>query len=427
MRHWCPFGEESRRTPRLERVTTGVKLPCGRASRNSSCARASRHCRAPALHDFHRGFLHAALLRRGTSHSGHRARSSWRRHRIAGSKKENADTRAHRGGLARLSGFGVARRASLSVHWARGKSHGRDRRSEGRSERLLRRRRQRRSVEDDRCRRALGSDLRRSARVLHRRDRRRAVRPERRLGGHGRVVHPQPHLDRLGHVPLDRRRERRGRTSGSRTRDASRASPIDPTESRSRARRGARTRVRAAAGARHLPHGRWRQDVGEGAVRERLHRRQSTCCSIRPIRASLYAAMWQIEIHTWGRESGGAGSGIWKSTDGGTTWTRLTGHGLPTRPFGKVGLGISAAMPERIYAADRDRRRRAARGAAHRTRGGSCARTMRARRWKLDEQRPAADGPHGVLRSHGRRAGQRRTRRTSSRRTSPRRSTAGRR
>jgi photosystem II stability/assembly factor-like uncharacterized protein len=64
---------------------------------------------------------------------------------------------------------------------------------------------------------------------------------------------------------------------------------------------------------------------------------------------TVYAAMWQIEIHTWGRTSGGAGSSIWKSTDGGTNWTRLR-TGLPTRPFGKVGLGISAAMPERIYA-----------------------------------------------------------------------------
>ena len=49
----------------------------------------------------------------------------------------------------------------------------------------------------------------------------------------------------------------------------------------------------------------------------------------------VYAATWQIEIHTWGRVSGGAGSGIWKSTDNGVTWNRLAGNGLPTRPFGK--------------------------------------------------------------------------------------------
>ncbi|HKV52735.1 MAG TPA: hypothetical protein VJO52_16190 [Gemmatimonadaceae bacterium] len=64
----------------------------------------------------------------------------------------------------------------------------------------------------------------------------------------------------------------------------------------------------------------------------------------------LYASTWQVETHTWGRESGGAGSGIWKSTDGGTTWTRLTGHGLPTRQVGKVTLGISPANTQRIYA-----------------------------------------------------------------------------
>jgi photosystem II stability/assembly factor-like uncharacterized protein len=63
----------------------------------------------------------------------------------------------------------------------------------------------------------------------------------------------------------------------------------------------------------------------------------------------LYAGFWQIEIHTWGRFSGGAGSGIWKSTDGGTTWKKLAG-GLPSKTVGKIGLGISKAMPNRIYA-----------------------------------------------------------------------------
>lgn len=64
----------------------------------------------------------------------------------------------------------------------------------------------------------------------------------------------------------------------------------------------------------------------------------------------LYAATWQIEIHTWGRTSGGAGSGIWKSTDGGTTWKRLTGNGLPTRRIGKIGLGVTRANSNRVYA-----------------------------------------------------------------------------
>ncbi|MGQ0539488.1 MAG: VPS10 domain-containing protein [Gemmatimonadaceae bacterium] len=64
----------------------------------------------------------------------------------------------------------------------------------------------------------------------------------------------------------------------------------------------------------------------------------------------LYASTWQIEIRTWGRWSGGAGSGIWKSTDGGATWRRLTGSGLPTRHVGKIGLAMSKANSNRLYA-----------------------------------------------------------------------------
>ena len=64
----------------------------------------------------------------------------------------------------------------------------------------------------------------------------------------------------------------------------------------------------------------------------------------------LYAAMWQIEMRTWGRTSGGAGSGIWTSHDGGLTWTRLEGNGLPHSPLGKIGLAVSPANPNRVYA-----------------------------------------------------------------------------
>src|SRR5207247_7920444 len=43
----------------------------------------------------------------------------------------------------------------------------------------------------------------------------------------------------------------------------------------------------------------------------------------------LFAGMWQLIIHGWGRESGGPGSGLYMTRDGGATWTHLTGHGLP--------------------------------------------------------------------------------------------------
>src|SRR6185503_16606837 len=64
----------------------------------------------------------------------------------------------------------------------------------------------------------------------------------------------------------------------------------------------------------------------------------------------LFAGMWPLEIHTWGRESGGPGSGIYKSTDGGSTWKKLTGRGLPTRTTGKVALAMSRTNSNRIYA-----------------------------------------------------------------------------
>jgi photosystem II stability/assembly factor-like uncharacterized protein len=65
---------------------------------------------------------------------------------------------------------------------------------------------------------------------------------------------------------------------------------------------------------------------------------------------TLFAGMWPIEIRTWGRESGGPGSGLFKSTDGGVTWKRLSGNGLPTRMTGKIVPAISPSNPKRIYA-----------------------------------------------------------------------------
>jgi photosystem II stability/assembly factor-like uncharacterized protein len=64
----------------------------------------------------------------------------------------------------------------------------------------------------------------------------------------------------------------------------------------------------------------------------------------------LFAGMWQIEIHTWGRTSGGAGSGLFKSTDGGITWKRLEGHGLPHSPVGRIAVRVAKKDSNRVYA-----------------------------------------------------------------------------
>ncbi|MSO83833.1 MAG: sialidase [Acidobacteria bacterium] len=63
----------------------------------------------------------------------------------------------------------------------------------------------------------------------------------------------------------------------------------------------------------------------------------------------LFAGMWTLEIRTWGRESGGPG-GLFMSRDGGVTWTRLQGRGLPTKPVGKVAVAIAASNPNRVFA-----------------------------------------------------------------------------
>ena len=62
----------------------------------------------------------------------------------------------------------------------------------------------------------------------------------------------------------------------------------------------------------------------------------------------LYAAMWQHRRYPWTMESGGEHSGIYKSTDGGTTWKPLK-SGLPDA-FGKSGISVSRANSERVFA-----------------------------------------------------------------------------
>jgi photosystem II stability/assembly factor-like uncharacterized protein len=62
----------------------------------------------------------------------------------------------------------------------------------------------------------------------------------------------------------------------------------------------------------------------------------------------LYAAMWEHGRKPWFVKSGGTAGGIFKSTDGGDSWEKLSG-GLPEL-IGKIGLDVSASMPSRIYA-----------------------------------------------------------------------------
>ena len=64
----------------------------------------------------------------------------------------------------------------------------------------------------------------------------------------------------------------------------------------------------------------------------------------------LYAALWQAKRTPWSMDSGGPGSGLYKSIDGGTTWKELKGHGLPEGVIGRIGVTVSGANPNRVYA-----------------------------------------------------------------------------
>ncbi|MDE2356871.1 MAG: glycosyl hydrolase, partial [Alphaproteobacteria bacterium] len=64
----------------------------------------------------------------------------------------------------------------------------------------------------------------------------------------------------------------------------------------------------------------------------------------------VYAALWQARRLPWNFSSGGPGSGLYRSTDGGLTWTQLTGHGLPDGLLGRIDVSVSKADPKRVYA-----------------------------------------------------------------------------
>ena len=64
----------------------------------------------------------------------------------------------------------------------------------------------------------------------------------------------------------------------------------------------------------------------------------------------VFAGMWPMLIRTWGKWSGGPGGSLHASRDGGLTWKKLEGSGLPKAEIGKVGLAVAASDPARVYA-----------------------------------------------------------------------------
>ncbi len=64
----------------------------------------------------------------------------------------------------------------------------------------------------------------------------------------------------------------------------------------------------------------------------------------------LFAALWEANRTPWTLTSGGPGSGLYKSTDGGTDWKHLEGNGLPSGILGRIGVSVSGADSNRVYA-----------------------------------------------------------------------------
>jgi photosystem II stability/assembly factor-like uncharacterized protein len=63
----------------------------------------------------------------------------------------------------------------------------------------------------------------------------------------------------------------------------------------------------------------------------------------------LYAAMWHVRRYPWTLVNGGESSGLYRSTDGGETWKKLT-EGLPKGPLGRIAVTVAPSNPKHIYA-----------------------------------------------------------------------------
>ena len=68
---------------------------------------------------------------------------------------------------------------------------------------------------------------------------------------------------------------------------------------------------------------------------------------------TIYASMWDFQRQGWTFRSGGVGSGLFKSTDGGDHWTEITqsnSKGLPDKPYGRIAVAVAPSKPNVVYA-----------------------------------------------------------------------------
>ena len=113
---------------------------------------------------------------------------------------------------------------------------------------------------------------------------------------------------------------------------------------------------------------------------------------------NLWAAMYQRQRTAWGFNGGGKGSGLYQSTDGGRTWKKVTGDGLPRGTMGRIALDICKTQPNVIYAQievapDKEPRRRRAAAPAEPAAGRGGRRWRRRWRWRWRRRWRGAAAP----------------------------------
>jgi photosystem II stability/assembly factor-like uncharacterized protein len=105
----------------------------------------------------------------------------------------------------------------------------------------------------------------------------------------------------------------------------------------------------------HPERGVFKSTDGGQTFKKTLYRDEKTPAidlSIDPKNPNVvFAGLWEATRSPWGMSSGGPGSGLFKSSDGGDTWTEITKNpGLPAGMWGKVGVSVSPADGNRVYA-----------------------------------------------------------------------------
>jgi len=97
----------------------------------------------------------------------------------------------------------------------------------------------------------------------------------------------------------------------------------------------------------------------------------------------LYAASYQRRRSAFGFNGGGPGSALWKSTDAGATWTKLTGNGLPDGEYGRIGIAVYRKDPSIVYVSIEQGTRYNASTAYINRRGGIYRSNDRGRTWRF--------------------------------------------